>query len=198
MQYWQDLEIEKVNDSFSPESITLSRLRRGTSREFSLMFLVAVINEVCDFFNVGKNMNPNQVAFTAEMILDHPGFYDLTLGNIKACFRDNMMKTKLYDRLDGSIIIQWLREFKSEMADYCESVHIENSQKMKKEENAVSFAEYMELLANKISDGDEKAKEMLTIIEKQKRIPKPEDMKKKEEGFRRFKLEYLKEKNLLK
>lgn len=176
----------------------LSQINRGIGRDYSMMAISILLNELNGFFNVRGNMSDAQIALTAELILDNENFYDLTLGNIKACFRERMMTEKLYDRLDGNIIIGWLREFKSEMADHCENVHIGQERAKQREENAdkggaISSKVYLAMLEARANDGDEEAGNILADIRKRSKILSPEEQHEKDLGFFKFKQQYLKE-----
>ena len=159
------------------------------------MYLSMMITEVNDFFNVRGNMNAKQIKLTAELILDNPGFYDLTLGNIKACFRHKMATAKLYDRLDGNIIIDWLREFKSNMADHCETLHEGYDRLREREESSgnvgvITHTVYMAMLEAKANDGDKEAKAILTDYKKRAQILSPEEQRKEKLNFLKYKAQY--------
>lgn len=167
------------------------------------MAVSLLILEVNDFFNVKGKMTANQIKLTAELILDCDSFYDLTLGNIKACFRQKMMTEKLYDRLDGNIIIGWLRQFKSDMAEQCENVNIGLERQRQREENrsntgAIAHATYMAMLEAKAGDGDEEAQRTLDEIRKRSQAKSPKQLRKEQTDYMRNKAKYLREKGLLK
>ena len=177
----------------------LSHYRRALDRRQQILYVSMLIIEVNDFFNVKGNMNKNQIRLTAELILDNPGFYDLTLNNIKTCFRRKMMSEKLYDRLDGNIILGWLREFKSEMADHCETVsegRDRERQRVERDEGAgaISHAAYLAMLEARANDGDSVAKEYLADYRRRTSAVSPEEERKKKMDFLRFKAQYLKDK----
>lgn len=125
---------------------------------------------------------------TAEIIVEHRGLYDLTLNNIKACFRWHMMNTKLYDRLDGNIVMQWLLDFKEQMSAYCLEEH-ENEHKQA-ESTATTYDSYLANLKLRAESGEEKAIQMLTDIQNRKAFKTPEDKRKEEIEFRLFKYRY--------
>lgn len=173
----------------------LSHYKRSLDRDKQLMYLSMMIMEVNDFFNVKGNMNTKQIKLTAELILDNPNFYDITLGNIKACFRQRMMSEKIYDRLDGNLIIGWLREFKSEMADHCETVNEGNDRIRQREEQsggvgAISHATYMAMLETRVNDGDEEAADILNEYRKRSRVLSKEDQHRKDIEFLKYKANY--------
>lgn len=198
----EELPIERVEDSRPAGALTLSRLKRGLSRQQQVVYVAMLIIEANDFFNVKGNMNKKQIRLTAELILDHQPFSDLTLGNIKACFREHMMSDRLYDRLDGNIIIGWLRGFKARMADWCENRRIGEERERLREESesgteSVTYQAYIAMLESKAAGGDTQAAEMLgqcrRMTGKADRLT-PEQRRQRELGFFRFKTEYLKKK----
>ncbi len=175
----------------------LSQLRRSLDRKQQIMYLSMMIQEVNDFFNVKGNMNIKQMALTAELILDNPGFYDLTLGNIKACFRRKMMEGRLYDRLDGNIVIGWLREFKSEMADRCETVREGEDRIREREEAAagvgpITHAAYMAMLKARANNGDSEALSILAEYRRRSKTVTAEERRKKDLEFFQFRQQYIK------
>lgn len=94
---------------------TLARIKNEVSLDDARALLSIAVCEVCDFFNVGKNMNNTQIALTVDLIIER--FWYFKLEEIKYCFRRAMMREKLFDRLDGNIIISWLREYDAERTD---------------------------------------------------------------------------------
>lgn len=195
-KYLENLPIERMDAERPPNAIMLSQYKRSLDRNQQLMYLSMMITEVNDFFNVRGNMNAKQIKLTAELILDNPGFYDLTLGNIKACFRHKMATAKLYDRLDGNLIIDWLREFKSEMADHCEALREGYDRKKEREESegdtgVITHAAYMAMLETRANDGDKEAVQILNEYKKRSRILSGEDQRKKDLEFFKYKQQYL-------
>lgn len=191
-QYLEALPIEKMDAERPPNAVTLFHYKRVLDRKRQLMYLSMMIAEVNDFFNVKRGMNAQQIKVTAELILDNAGFYDLTLGNIKACFREKMATAKLYERLDGSIIIQWLREFKSEMADNW-AAEMERREKARNScdaSGAITHAVYLSMLEERAKNGNEQATQILADYKRRRKILSPEEARKKELDFFRFKTQY--------
>ena len=179
----------------------LSQYKRGLDRNKQVMYLAMMIIEVNDFFNVKGNMNAKQTKLTAELILDNDNFYDLTLGNIKACFRQKMMSEKIYDRLDGNIIIGWLREFKSEMADICENASMGRERAKQREEvsgnaGAITHTAYLAMLEARANDGDKEAQQILDDYKQRAKIPTLEERHRKKVEFLKFKAQYDRNKKL--
>lgn len=165
--------------------------------------LTLAIHEVKEWFNVKNNITHDQEAMTAELILDNPVFYDLTLGNIKACFHECMMSAKLYDRLDGNIIIGWLRDFKSRMAEHSENVNLGRDRLEQRNDTgdnagAIAFETYMAMLESRANDGDEDAQRSLAEFRKRAAVKSGAQIRKEKLDFHKFRLNYLKEKGVIK
>lgn len=198
-KYLENLPVERIDAERPPGAITLSHCKRSLTREQQLMYISLMIAEVNDFFNVKGNMNAKQIKLTAELILDNDNFYDLTLGNIKSCFRQHMMQDKIYDRLDGNIIIGWLREFKSEMADRCETFNEgKDRMRLRKESGdgagSISHTVYMAMLEARANDGDEDAARTLAEYRRRAAMPTAEEQRRKDLGFFAFNEQYKKKK----
>lgn len=114
-----------------------------------------------------------------------------------------MMTEKLYDRLDGNIVISWLRQFKSDMAEQCENQSIGRERQRAREENsgdagAITHATYMAMLEARANDGDEEAKRILADYRKRTRIKTDEQKRKEKLDYMRYKAQYLKKKGVIK
>lgn len=162
--------------------------------------LTFAIHELKEWFNVKNNLNPDQEALTAELVLDSDNFYDLTLGNIKACFREKMMSAKLYDRLDGNIIIGWLREFKARMVESVYNRHLEQDKiHQVRHVDGMSLDDYQSMLEQRAAEGDPSAQEALARhLEWVKTFntyaDRKQSVREKELAFFKYKQEYLKAK----
>lgn len=145
---------------------TLAKIKNEVSLADVRALLSIAICEVCDFFNVGKNMNDAQIALTVDLIIEQ--FWYFKLEEIKYCFRRAMMREKLFDRLDGNIIIGWLREYDTERTE--EAMRISEQRETQQENKimdcpeAVSFEDYVADLRSR-AEKDENAAELLKEIE---------------------------------
>lgn len=193
-RYYEAVKTERPEDAREEGAITLSTLNNTMSRQEALLALSIAILELKEWFNVKGNMTDRQVKMTAELILDYPAFFDLSIGNIKSCFREKMMTEKLYDRLDGNIIIGWLRKFKSDMADACYNQRREQDRiTVLKEEGEWKG------LDGKIDDNgvlnDEAAPrrklDLLSNLPNKKRIRTKEEEEEWKRKFNNYKAEYL-------
>lgn len=92
-------------------------------------FLSIAIIDVIEFFSVGKTMGQNQLVQTIQLIIED--FYYFNVEDFKLCFSNAKRGKygKIYDRIDGNIIYEWLTEYSNERigmaypeGNYCPSV----------------------------------------------------------------------------
>lgn len=85
-------------------------------------FMVKVLNEVLDYFNIGKTMGAVQVASTADLIIDE--YYFLKPDDFKLCFTraKKGYYGKVFDRIDGQVIFEWLNQYTNDrMTTACDT-----------------------------------------------------------------------------
>lgn len=86
--------------------------------------LMILIDDVVSFLNVGKTMDAPQAIETCKLILSDPETKNLKPEDFKICF-NNAKKGiygKQYDRVDGQVIFEWLRDYMAERMDLHESL----------------------------------------------------------------------------
>lgn len=155
-----------ISTMVASQTPTIAKIKNKISEADIRALLTIAVGEVCNFFNVGKNMNDIQVAMTVDLIIDR--FWYFKLEEIKYCFRRAMMREKLFDRLDGNIIIGWLSEYDFERTE--EAMRL-SDQKETQELNeytpspdAITFKEYVEQLTE-AAKTDEKAADRLAELQ---------------------------------
>ena len=172
---------------------TIAKIKNETSLTEVRALLSIAICEVCDFFNVGKNMNDKQIAFTADLIIEQ--YWYLKLEEIKYCFHRAMRQERLYDRLDGNIILSWLADYDAQRAEAAINIshneEIMAKNKVTENPDGKDFESYIKELRQR-AVSDDKAKELLENYELIKAVP-PLNKQSEEQrnGFRKFKMSYL-------
>lgn len=168
---------------------TLAKIKNEASEADARALIYIAICEVCDFFNVGKTMNDMQVALTADLIIE--GFWHLKPTEIKYCFRRAMMREKLFDRLDGNIILGWLREYDNERTE--EAMRISENEEsravneVKESPDTVSYEDYLVNLEQRARSDKEAAgllaqiknpqPQRLTLLSREERSQKDHDFR---------------------
>lgn len=184
----------------SAQTPTLAKIKNTASETDARALLYIALCEVCDFFNVGKNMSDTQIALTADLILE--SFWYLKLEEIKYCFRRAMQQEKVYDRLDGNMILGWLRDYDAERTE--EAIRI-SEQKEAEELNqyhpdpqALTYDSYINSLWNLALYADPRAVEILSEMEDTKpmriKFLTIEERHQKEFAFQLFRQKYIQNK----
>lgn len=196
LQLYRGLKTSSVSTMVASQTPTLAKIKREASETDARALIYIAVCEVCDFFNVGKNMNDTQVALTAELILER--FWHLRLEEIKFCFRRAMASVKLFDRLDGNIILDWLTAYDNERTEEAmrqseqkESQELAQSARYSPDDQLVTFEQYMATLREKANCGDEKSKNILDGItesaEKSRYKMSKEQLRQKDLEFMKWK-----------
>jgi hypothetical protein len=108
------LEISEIKDAIKSTSPSIAVMRRELGVQSVKLILFIWIADLVQFFNVGKTMNEQQVGITVDLVLKR--FFFLKPEDFKICFENAKSGNygRLFDRLDGSIIIEWLSDYCSE------------------------------------------------------------------------------------
>lgn len=150
---------KSLNDVFASPYLPLSRIVLEVDQIGARAVISILLKEVVEFFNVGKTMNDTQVAMTCDIIIDN--YPEYRLEDFKLCFRSAMALKygKLFDRLDGGIIMEWLSRYTKERNEYV-SLSAESS--VNEMENIVNdgvfYQDYLLSLQGRADNGDEEAK----------------------------------------
>ena len=157
-QYFSALCPNRLEDVFSsnePSIISIKSIHGEIVARATVSYL---LSEALEFFNVKETMSDVQVAITVDLILEEYPY--MQTDDLKLCFK-NAMKLKygqIYNRIDGQIIMSWLRAYDIERA---EKADIESYNKHKeiisKEESGLYYDEYLAELKRKAAQGDEEA-----------------------------------------
>lgn len=120
-----------MQQAVSSNDLQLSGLRKEYSEKQILTLLKLMILRVVNAVNIGKNMNENQIVQTAETILSR--FWMLKLPDIKVCFENGLAGEYggIYDRLDESVLCDWLNKYLDTRLDYSQSAKIKEHTDMK-------------------------------------------------------------------
>lgn len=184
-----------ISTMVSAKTPTIAHIKNDVSLNDARALLSIAVCEVCDFFNVGKNMNDVQIALTVDLIIER--FWYFKLEEIKYCLRRAMMHEKVYYRLDGNIIIGWLNAYDAERTE--EAMRASEQEDMQRlnatpaAEGAISLAEYMERLKQRADTDEEAARKLgvFTEMASQPTIRTKEEQTEKDNEFRKFKIDYI-------
>lgn len=115
-------------------SPTLSAIARYDNKLKAVYCCIIHITAAVDYFNVAGNMNARQIEEAATLL--YGAYRTLTIDDIVLCFNRAKMGNygKIFDRLDGSIILDWFRQYQAERNDEIEAAVIREHQQRKEAE----------------------------------------------------------------
>lgn len=131
-----------VFKSQTPSLVKIQEVENGEMKLKALMF--AIVSDLVQFFNVGKTMSTNQIGSTVELLIECYPVYKLD--DFVLCFKRAKLGQygKLYDRIDGNIILDWFEAYIQERNTEFEQLRI-NEQKHREEnpDEAVPMPDFM-------------------------------------------------------
>lgn len=116
---------------FDSPTCAISAIQKEFGETHLRAFMVKILNDLLDYFSVGKSMGAVQMAQTADLIIDE--YFFLKPDDFKLCF-SNAKKGiygKVYDRIDGQVIFEWLNAYNRDRALEAESLSINEASKYK-------------------------------------------------------------------
>lgn len=133
MQLYKGIQVRTAKEALQNDSPPISAIKRELiaadpekGEAIAKAFVTSIVTDLVLSFNVGKTMNPHQVVDVVEII--QRDYYYLKPSELKYCF-DNAKKGhygQLYDRIDGSIIFDWIERYLDERMN----VVISNNEKI--------------------------------------------------------------------
>lgn len=111
--------------------------------------LKTAIDQLQTYFSLDRVMTPYQIEMTVEIIDEN--FYYFSPDDFRKCFRGAMSGKygKIYNRLDGAVIMEWLRAYDIERT---EIIVQEQMQKQKDEAKEIMSTESFNSAMQKIMD----------------------------------------------
>lgn len=158
------MKIEDVFNSGEPAIASIARNMGQATARATVGYLIA---EALEFFNATETMNDRQVAMTVDLILEEYPY--MQPDDLKLCFR-NAMKMKygrLYNRIDGQIIMGWLREYNRERCQAADMLSYNEHKAYLSEEgrptDGVFYIEYRAGLEKRAKAGDKQAERLIGL-----------------------------------
>lgn len=113
-QYYAALTPRSVNDALQSITPPLAIFKKQYGEQSLQAVLVIILTDVIKFFSTGKTMGQEQTVQTVRLIIDD--FYYFNIEDFKLCFNNAKRGKygKVYDRIDGNIIYEWLQRYAEE------------------------------------------------------------------------------------
>ena len=103
-----------VDDALQSITPPLAVIRKKYGEQSLQAILVIILTDLIKFFNVGKTIGQEQLVQTIRLIIED--FYYFNIEDFKLCFNNAKRGRygKIYDRIDGNIIYEWLQKYSEE------------------------------------------------------------------------------------
>lgn len=144
--------------SSEPAIGTIIKELGETSARAAVVYLLA---DALEFFNATETMSDTQAAMTVDLIIEEYPY--MKTDDLKLCFK-NAMKMKygrIYNRIDGQIIMSWLREYNKERCSVADNQSWNESKHHRAEEskptNGMFYDDYIKEMQERADNGDESA-----------------------------------------
>jgi hypothetical protein len=128
---------------------SLAYIKKHDGENAVKLILTSAIDQLQTYFSLERVMTPYQIQMTVEIIEEN--FYYFSPEDFRKCFRGAMSGKygKVYNRLDGAVIMEWLRAYDIERT---EIIVQEQMQKQKDEAKEIMSTEKFNDAMQKIMD----------------------------------------------
>lgn len=185
-RYYAALTPAKADEPLTDATPTLARIQQGLGAPGARLAVSVALLELSEWFNVQRNLTDRQIAMIADMIVEV--HWDLSLNDIKGCFQKMMRTAKLYGKLDGSDILQWLDDYKQECMEAKRKRLEQEDKQFKPSGKPITYEEWCAKTP--------KEKNYLANGRFGKAQPTDGERVRKEAEFQRFRRNYLKSKGI--
>ena len=115
------MQVKDFKEVINANSFSLSVFKKEYGNLPAQALLTLILKDCVDFFNCGKTMSDSQLAHTINLILER--YYYFKPEDFKLCFNHakNGVYGKIYDRMDGNTILEWLNIYDNDRCLFLES-----------------------------------------------------------------------------
>lgn len=153
MQYWASINPRTMQDVFNAPAVALVTIRNEVGEKKLQAMMVKWMNSFLRFYSTNGTMDAIQVADTINLIIDaypHYTMYDFNLF-FKLAKLGNY--GEVYGRIDGSVILSWLRQYDIQRDMAAQNESIRNSEQYKENgkkspTKGIFYQEYLKLKEN--------------------------------------------------
>jgi hypothetical protein len=124
LRCYLSLPVKRIEDIINlEERVCIAAIARRTSDFQVNALLYFIVNDLVNFFNVGKTMNAEQIQQTVLLLREEYPY--LTIEDLKICFSNAKkgLYGNLYDRIDGQIILDWVTRYDIKRASMMQDYH---------------------------------------------------------------------------
>lgn len=150
MQYWMSINPRTIQDVFNAPEVGIASIRMEIGEQRLQAMMVKWVNSFLDFYSTNGTMDAMQVAETINLIIDTYPHY--TIYDFKLFFKLAKLGNygEVYGRMDGSVILSWLRKYDVHRDTVAQSESIKEQEQYKelakrKKSNGIYYSEYLKL-----------------------------------------------------
>ena len=150
MQYWMSINPRTIQDVFNAPEVGIASIRMEIGEQRLQAMMVKWVNSFLDFYSTNGTMDAMQVAETINLIIDTYPHY--TIYDFKLFFKLAKLGNygEVYGRMDGSVILSWLRKYDVRRDTVAQSESIKEQEQYKelakrKKSNGIYYSEYLKL-----------------------------------------------------
>jgi len=117
---------------------SLAKINKQFGEDFIQAYIEVWIVNLREFLNIGRKMTDAQTQETAMLIVDQ--YFSITLADVNLIFKKVKLGHfgKIYDRLDGQLILGWFDKYYGERCGAFADKSIQESEKYKSDKYARS------------------------------------------------------------
>lgn len=124
-------KVRKMEQIFETSTPSIASIKKSYDEDFIRLYITIWIINLNEFLNVRNKMNRVQTEETARLIVKE--YYALTIADIHFIFENAKQGNygKFYDRIDGTMILEWFKEHLNERLDSFERKLLQEDLRLK-------------------------------------------------------------------
>lgn len=122
---------KNISEVFECEAPSLANVRKALGADLTKAFLAGVFSDIARFFNVKQGLTEQGLLVLVDIVMEE--FYFLNIEDLKIFKKHCFLQKygKVYERLDASLLLEWLQAYVSQRFDEAEKVSLNEHKKLK-------------------------------------------------------------------
>jgi hypothetical protein len=104
----------------------LAKIKAVKGEAVAKAVMIVLVNNLAQFFNVGRNLNSEQILETIRLIQQQ--YFYLTIADFKLCFEEMKLSTQAFDRFDGNMILAGIEDYVQRRAKVAEELSLQKAE----------------------------------------------------------------------
>lgn len=156
----QPRSLDQALDGSTP---AISTVNKYQGREASKDAVIQIIAEAAALLNIGKNLQPHQIEFLAEDIVQD--WFYLTIGEIRYIMQQGIRNRwgNIYDRMDVETVMGWIGQYDAIRTDMVER-RAQKAAEAQSTEKAIPMPDSLKQLAETLAPKSRVAQEFVPDV----------------------------------